>query len=193
MKIGITGGIGAGKSVVSDMLRQMGYMVYDSDSEAKHLMSTDPDIINRLTLRYGSDIYIDGKINRTKLASIIFNNNAEIAFVNSIVHPAVCRDYSLKASDLDISFIESAIIFEAHLDQYIDAVIFVEAPIKTRIDRVILRDNTSRAKIIERINNQNTSRPNHLCITHYTINNDGIQPLKPQLDNILTQIKVKSE
>ena len=155
-KIGITGGIGSGKSVVSRILTTMGYPVYDSDSWAKRLMNNHPDIRQALTDRFGSDTYISDNLNRPYLAQQIFNDKENLTFVNSIVHPIVCNHFLLWAESqpTELVFIESAILFSSGLDKILDKVIYVDAPQDLRLQRAMLRDNAPAEAITARINNQ---------------------------------------
>ena len=189
-KIGITGGIGSGKSVVSRILTTMGYPVYDSDSWAKRLMNNHPDIRQALTDRFGPDTYISGTLNRAFLAQQIVNDKDALAFVNSIVHPIVCNHFVqwATAQHSEIVFIESAILFSSGLDKILDKTIYVDAPQELRLQRAMLRDNASAEAIIARINNQ--SHDNEYARTHsnFTINNDNNSLTITQLLSILSQI-----
>lgn len=191
-KIGITGGIGSGKSVISNILRNLGYNVYDSDSEAKRLMCTDDNIISALTARFGKEIFTpERQINRILLADKIFRDKENLMFVNGTVHPAVCQDFAVWATGKQFAFIESAILFEAKLDSYVDKIIYVKAPLDLRIKRVTNRDHTTEEKVKERIANQQASLDYAEQHSHYIINNDGISELKPQIIKILDDIKSK--
>lgn len=189
-KIGITGGIGSGKSVVSGILRRMGYEVYDSDTEAKRLMCSDKDIVTALTLRFGKEIYRqEGSIDRIRLAEMIFRDKENLKFVNSTVHPVVCRDFERWAAGKELAFIESAILFEAKLDGYVNRIIFVDAPIELRISRVIRRDRTTEEKVRERISNQQASMSYAMKRSDYVVNNDGTVDLEPQIVMIIEEIR----
>ena len=182
-KIGITGGIGSGKSVISRILKSMGYPVYDSDSWAKHLMNNHPNIRQALINKFGIETYTPEGLNRTYLAQQIFNDKANLAFVNSIVHPTVCNHFMQWAENqhTEFVFIESAILFSSGLDTILDKVIYVNAPQELRIQRAILRDNASAETITARINNQ--SHDNEYAHTHsdFIINNDNQTLIIPQL------------
>ena len=182
-KIGITGGIGSGKSVISRILKTMGYPVYDSDSWAKHLMNNHPKIRQALINKFGIETYTPEGLNRTYLAQQIFNDKANLAFVNSIVHPTVCKHFMQWAENqhTEFVFIESAILFSSGLDTILDKVIYVNAPQELRIQRAILRDNASAETITARINNQ--SHDNEYAHTHsdFIINNDNQTLIIPQL------------
>ena len=189
-KIGITGGIGSGKSVISRILKTIGYPVYDSDSWAKHLMNNHPNIRQALINKFGIETYTPEGLNRTYLAQQIFNDKANLAFVNSIVHPTVCNHFMQWAENqhTELVFIESAILFSSGLDTILDKVIYVNAPQELRIQRAILRDNASAETITARINSQ--SHDNEYAHTHsaFIINNDNQTLIIPQLLSTLQNI-----
>ena len=189
-KIGITGGIGSGKSVVSRILTTMGYPVYDSDSWAKRLMNNHPDIRQALTDRFGPDTYISGNLNRPYLAQQIFNDKENLTFVNSIVHPIVCNHFLqwAESQPTELVFIESAILFSSGLDKFVDKVIYVDAPHEIRLQRAMNRDHASAEAISARINNQ--LHDNQYAHTHsnYTIQNDNNTLIIPQLLSTLQNI-----
>ena len=187
-RIGITGGIGSGKSVISDIFRQRGYIVYDSDIEAKRLMCSDERIIKQLVARYGNEVYVDGKLNKELLANKMFGNRSEVEFVNGAVHPVVFEDFIRKSYGKPIIFIESAILYECGLDMFVDKVITVEAPLDVRIARVIKRDNTTAEKVLKRIEHQQMTDNEAAKQANWVINNDGIEELTPQIDRILSEI-----
>ena len=189
-KIGITGGIGSGKSVISRILKSMGYPVYDSDSWAKHLMNHHPAIRQALTDKFGAETYTAEGLNRAYLAQQIFTDKANLAFVNSIVHPTVCNHF-LQWADCqhsEFAFIESAILFSSGLDKILDKVIYVDAPQELRLQRAILRDNAPAEAITARINNQ--SHDNQYARTHsdFIIQNDNQTLIIPQILSILQKI-----
>ena len=189
-KIGITGGIGSGKSVISRILKTMGYPVYDSDSWAKYLMNHHPAIRQALTDKFGAETYSLESLNRAYLAQQIFNNKANLAFVNSIVHPTVCNHFMQWAENQhsEIVFIESAILFSSGLDKILDKIIYVDAPQELRLQRAMQRDNASAEAITARINNQ--SHDNQHAHTHsdYIINNDNQTLIIPQILSTLQKI-----
>lgn len=180
--IAITGGIGAGKSVVSTILKVAGYGVYDCDQRAKMLMNSDPRIKQALTDSFSSEIYSNGILNRQMLSDIIFNNKEALHLVNSIVHPVVRDDITKWAAQQSTmpSFIETAILKEGGLDSMVQEVWSVTAPIETRIERVVKRNDISRDKVIERINNQQELGD---CNGKRVVSivNDNTTPLLPQV------------
>ena len=159
MLIIITGGIGSGKSMVSQLLKVMGYTVYDCDSRAKELMLTDAALKGQLTELLGPETYTaDGQLNRPYVASRIFGNQKLLGQMNALVHPAVAAD--IRRRQLAFSktpfFVETAIYFEANFGQYIraDRVWCVAAPLELRIQRAMHRDGADRQHIEARILSQ---------------------------------------
>ena len=190
-KIGITGGIGSGKSVVSHILTTMGYPVYDSDSWAKRLMNNHPDIRQALTDRFGPDTYISNALNRAYLAQQIFNDKDALAFVNSIVHPIVCNHFVqwAESQPTEIVFIESAILFSSGLDKIVDKVIYVDAPQEIRLQRAMNRDHASAEAITARINNQSHDNQHAHAHSDFIIQNDNKTLISLQILSILKKIK----
>ena len=157
LKIGLTGGVGSGKSTIAKIIETLGYPVYISDSKASELINRNEEIKKHLTELFGKDIYQpDGNLNKKRLANIIFNDKEAIKQVNSIVHPAVTQDFMkwCSAQRCPFLFFESAILFESKLENLFDYIILIITDLETRMKRVISRDSTTREKVIERINNQ---------------------------------------
>ncbi len=157
LKVGITGGIGSGKTMVCKIFEMLGVPVYYADFHAKRLMETNPAISKGLTRLFGPSIISDGKIERKKLAEIIFNDTDAITAVNNLVHPEVRKDFiewikTMSGHDYVIE--EAAILFESGAYKLLDFNITVSAPEEMRISRVMARDNISRESVISRINNQ---------------------------------------
>lgn len=187
IEIGITGGIGSGKSTVSHILRIMQYPVYDTDSRAKQLMDT-PLLRQQLTATWGDKIILpDGEINRPLLSSIVFNDPSQLARLNAIVHPAVRNHYAqwVEQQSSPIVFVESAILHQAHMDTTLHHVWVVEADAETRIKRVMKRSGLTRDQVAERINAQQPYPTNNR--TH-TIFNDNAHALLPQILELLQHI-----
>ena len=184
--VAITGTIGCGKSVVSQVLRVMGYPVYDCDSEAKRLMTTDNALITRVKSLLGDDAYLpDGSLNRAFVASCIFGDNERVAAINALVHPAVLRDIKrwAAATGSPLCFVETALLRESNMISILDDVWTVTAPIELCINRVARRSNLSPEQTRARI----ASQSNDLIATHKVIVNDNITPIIPQLTALLAQ------
>ncbi len=155
-KVGITGGIGSGKSTVSRILEECGVAVYTSDDRAKELMSSSPELRAKIIEAFGAEAYDGDRLNRAYLAQRIFNDPTALATLNSIVHPAVMDDFDSWAEQQSGSYVvlESAILFEANLDNRVDCVVSVLAPEELRIERAMQRDGASREDVVSRIANQ---------------------------------------
>ena len=152
IKVGITGGIGSGKSTVCRLFCRLRRPVYDSDTQAKRLMEDGPLRAARRTLRGG--VYAGGRLNRKLLAGRVFSDPAELSALNALVHPAVMEDFERwcgRQSGADYVVLESAILFEAGLEGYVDRTIAVTAPIDVRIARTCLRDGASAEEVRRRI------------------------------------------
>lgn len=157
LKIGLTGGIGSGKTTIAKAFHGLGYPVYIADTEASRLINHSPEIRKALTALFGEGIYgADDTLDKQQLASLIFNDSALLQQVNGIVHPAVMQDFLhwCDKQQATLVFFESAILFEAGLSSYFDSVICVTADLNTRIERVMKRDRVSAEKVHERIRNQ---------------------------------------
>lgn len=188
-KIGLTGGIGAGKSYVSKILELMNYPVFNSDSSAKEIMHSDPEVRDKLTKRFGQECYIDGQLNRPFLANIIFSNPSEKEFVNELIHPRVRTAFEKFASEKShsIVFNEAAILFETGAHKNFDATLLVTAPKELRIKRVMDRDGVSREQVEARMNNQ-WDEQKKIELADFVLENDEKQSLLLQLNWILNQL-----
>ena len=184
--IGITGGIGAGKSVISNILRALNFPVYDCDTEARNIMNHNVEIKQRIAAEITPEaINTDGSINRMAIANCVFSNKEKLQSLNSIVHGAVkahfeywCESHSHQHKLL---FVETAILYESGFDTLVDKIWEVTAPKEIRIQRVIKRNNISREDIIKRIENQSTiQHTNHIPIV-----NDNNTPVIPQILKLL--------
>lgn len=153
IRVGITGGIGSGKSTVCRLFAQRGVAVYDSDAAAKRLMSGDDGLRRRITARFGDDAYCDGALNRAYLARRVFSDAQALADLNAIVHPAVMADFEAWAGRQrgDYVVLESAILFESGLEHAVDRTVAVLAPLELRIERTVLRDGCDVSEVRRRI------------------------------------------
>ncbi|MCQ2218566.1 MAG: dephospho-CoA kinase [Paludibacteraceae bacterium] len=187
--IGITGGIGSGKSVVSSLLRILNIPVYDADAASKSLLSTDPDLVSSLKRLLGEDIYEGDVLNRKKMASMIFSDKELLAKVNALIHPAVISDFRRWAENQGSSLVacESALIYESKMNDLFDAVLMVYAPEQVRIKRAIARDAATEEQIRARIQNQ-MSDEQKKSMSDFVVLNDDEHALIPQLQDILDRI-----
>lgn len=157
MVVGLTGGIGSGKTTVLHLFKEFNVATYIADKEAKQLMNSSSVIKEKLIKEFGEDVYKNNQLNRVYLAEIVFKNKEKLAILNSIVHPEVYKhldNFIKENSDKDYVVYENAILFENGSDVLCDKIITVTAPINIRIQRVITRDNTTKEEVIKRINNQ---------------------------------------
>ena len=187
IKIGITGGIGSGKSVVSKLLQLMGVPVYIADVESKRLTETDPDIRAALISLLGDEVYQDGKLNRPLLASYIFGNKDNLTMVNGIIHPRIKDDFRRWAqshSSYPIVGIEAAILIEAGFTEDVDQVVLVYAPQEIRLRRAVSRDACAAEQIHQRMRNQMPAE-DKMAFAHHIIYNDDKQALIPQLGSLI--------
>lgn len=190
VKVGITGGIGSGKSVVSRILEHLGYPVYISDDRAKDLMVTDPYIISSLKKTLGENAYINGVLNKECIASFLFASPDNAQIINAIIHPRVRADFEKwcgKHSDKKLVGLESAILFEAKFGDAVDKTVLVYAPEDLRISRAMLRDNVSEELILRRIRAQVSDEWKREQ-ADYIIYNDNMKALLPQVFHLLDRI-----
>lgn len=193
IKIGLTGGIGSGKTTVAHILEQEGYPVYISDRQASELINKHTEIRSALTGLFGTTLYSDdNNLDKKKLAEIIFNDKTALQKVNAIVHPVVLEDFrqwSLLQSE-NLVFFESAILFEAGLEKNFDLIISVYASRQTRIQRVVDRDRVCPEQVIKRIENQMAD--DIKCQkSDFTIYTDRGLDLNQQIKDIIEQLNQK--
>lgn len=188
--VGITGGIGSGKSVVSELFRLQGIPVFDADSEAKRLNDTSPVIRKELTTLFGKDLYAGGSLNRKQLATLIFADRQKVEAVNAIVHPVLAQHFigwCSRHQDHPVVMIEAALLFEAGFVRYLNKVITVFAPESIRLARVVQRDYTTREAVEERMKYQ-MPEEEKVERSDYVIRNDGSQSLILQTATILDEL-----
>lgn len=188
IRIGITGGIGSGKSVVSRLLGIMGIPVYVSDTEAKRITSADPQVRQELSELVGADLFSGGELNRPMLASYLFASSENARRVNGIIHPRVKEDFRqwvAAHADFDIVGLESAILIEAGFAGEVDVIVMVSAPFDIRLQRVMQRDRSPRELVIKRMQSQmdDEEKKNK---AGFVIVNDGESPLIPQVLELIS-------
>lgn len=194
IRIGITGGIGSGKSVVSRLLEVMGVPVYISDTRAQQLMNADAVIRSGLTALLGDEAYIGGRLNKPLLAAWMFGYPEHTARVNALVHPRVKADFrqwlhTLPAG-VPVAGIESAILVEAGFKSEVDYVVMVYAPEDVRVRRAVKRDASTPELVKKRINSQMDDEEKRL-LADFVIVNDGEAPLIPQVLNLIASLSQK--
>ena len=188
-KIGLTGGIGVGKTFVAKLLHQMAIPIFNADVEAKKCMDSDSELIKKIELIFGNLIYIDGEIQKKKLANIIFSDIKKLNELNALVHPVVKQSFLdwCEKQESEIVVKEAAILFESNSHIGLDNVICVTAPENLRIQRVQQRDNISIKQVRSRIDSQMKQLEKEK-LSDYIIVNDGVELILPQVIKILSQI-----
>jgi len=187
--IGLTGGIGSGKSLVSKIIRSFGFLVYDSDFEAKNLMENNFLVKKQLLETFGGDVFINEKLNRNFLAQKVFSDKNSLEKINKIVHSAVFKHFEkwAETQKQKIVFMESAIIFENSLEKYFDKIISVISPQELKIQRVMQRTNMSCTEVKQRIFNQFADEILIQKSDFVLINNEK-EALLPQIVEIINKI-----
>ena len=194
MKLGITGGIGSGKTSVCRVFTILGIPVFSADPEARRIMNDHPDIIRGINSIAGKDLYPDGSLNSAELAALIFNDPAKLQQVNSLVHPVVFQ-YFIEWARIQTApyvIMEAAILFESGASELVDRIATVVAPVEERIRRVTLRNKLTEEQVRERIKNQ-MDDPTRISMSDYVINNAENEMIIPVIlnihEDILTHLK----
>lgn len=183
IKVGITGGIGSGKSLICEVFSKLGAPVYSADAAARNLVDTDPEIRENLLMLLGEDVYTGTMLNRPRMADMIFNNKLLLVKVNQIIHPRVAehfRLWCLKNNESPYLIQESALLFESGTYHLFDQCITVAAPEELRIQRVIARSDMTLDKIHAILLNQ-LPEAEKMARSHHVIVNDGRTPILPQV------------
>ena len=181
-KIGITGGIGSGKTYVASVFQSLGIPIFNADIQAKKIMTSSRKLIKLLKEEFGNDIYKDSDLNKEKLASIVFSNSDKLQKLNSLVHPIVKEEFNNWCKKQTSPYVikEAAILFESNSHIGLDAVICVSAPLDLRIERLLNRDDYSEKEIKKRIENQ-ISQEEKEKLSDYIIVNDEKDLLLPKI------------
>lgn len=182
-KIGVTGGIGSGKSIVCEIFKTLGCKIYNADERAKLLLDNNSEIRRQIMLNFGEQVYQSGKADRKLLAAKVFNNAEALKTLNSIIHPAVSVDFQewlQLYNDQPYIIKEAAIMFESGANKQLDEVILVYASPEIRMKRVMQRDNITQDAVIARMKNQ-MSDDDKIKLSNYIIYNDGTQSLIKQV------------
>ena len=187
MIVGLTGGIGSGKTTVLNFFKEFeNVAVYIADVEAKKLMNTSPIIREKLINAFGEQTFIDQDLNRVFLAKIVFNDKQKLQVLNAIVHPEVAihfKNFVNKNKNKAYVLYENAILFETKNDRFCDCVITVYASLEERISRIIKRDTTTREAVLDRMKNQ-FSDEKKMLQSHYVIDNNSLNYMKEKIDRI---------
>jgi dephospho-CoA kinase len=188
MVVGLTGGIGSGKTTVAKMFSELGVAVYIADTEAKKLMNSSSHIKEQLIKTFGKQSYVDGALNREFIASVVFHDKSKLALLNGIVHPEVKKDFEGWMAKQESAYVikEAAVLFENGSYKLCDYTILVTAPIEKRFERLMARDQSTKEAIQARMNNQ-WSDEQKLGIANYSIENSELGQTKAQV-SIMHQI-----
>jgi dephospho-CoA kinase len=182
LKVGLTGGMGSGKSTVAGIFEALGVPVYYSDQAAKRLMNEDPELIAEITRYFGEAAYTDGRLNRTYLARLVFRDKEQLDLLNSLVHPRTILDGErwLNQQLGPYAIREAALIFEAGVEKSLDYVIGVSAPLPLRLDRILRRDGISEQQAKNRMSHQ-LDEADKMERCDFIIRNDETVPVLPQV------------
>ena len=184
-KIGITGGIGSGKTYVASVFQSLGIPIFNADIQAKKIMTSSGKLIKLVKEEFGNEIYKDSDLNKEKLASIVFSNSDKLQKLNSLVHPIVKEEFNNWCKKQTSPYVikEAAILFESNSHIGLDAVICVSAPLDLRMRRLLNRDDYSKKEIKKRIENQ-ISQEEKEKLSDYIIVNDEKELLLPKIIKI---------
>jgi dephospho-CoA kinase len=190
LKVGLTGGIGSGKTLICKVLEKLGVAVYYADAEARRLMNKDPGLVSRISQLFGNEAYHGGSLNRTFLADKVFKDKEALTRLNELVHPAVREDFSkwaLEQSHVHYVVKEAAILFESGSDRDMDLTVGVFAEEEVRLRRVMERDGSAREEVLDRMNMQ-MKEEEMVKKVDYLIRNDGKEMLLPQIISMHKEI-----
>lgn len=194
-KVGVTGGIGAGKTTVCKIIESLGYPIFYADIEAKNIMTSNPDIIAQIVRLFGADAYQNGEMNKFHLSKVVFNNPSLLSELNNLVHPEVRLSFDAfakKHQDKKLVFNEAAILFETGAYKTFDYTVLVTAPKSLRIQRVSQRDQVANEHVENRMKNQ-WDDAKKIPLADFVILNDGQTDLNQSIRDILQQLLKRSE
>lgn len=193
LKIGLTGGIGSGKTTVAKVFEHLGVPVFYADLEAKKCMQSDVILIKQLKASFGNDIYVDSKLQKDRLASIIFNDNSALKIINRLVHPVVQRVFEKWCAKQNAYYVlkEAAILFESGSDKNLNQIVCVSAPYYLRKQRVMQRDSVTESQVLERMSKQ-WEQSRKIELANFHIVNDENQLLIPQVLQVHSLLLKKS-
>ena len=188
-KIGLTGGIGVGKTFVSEIFQKMGYSVFLADLHAKKCIHESDDLRKEIKKKFGNEIYQKGVLQKNRLADIVFNDTKKLQELNNLVHPFVQKYFEAWCKNQQSKFVikEAAILFESEAHKGLDGVICVSAPFQKRIERVMKRDNCTKEDVIKRIENQMLQEKKEKLSDFVILNNDK-KELLPQIISICKKL-----
>ena len=189
MVVGLTGGIGSGKSTIAKEFAALGIAVFDSDEQAKALIATDAQVKEHIIASFGEEAYQNGEYNRAYIAQIVFNNSEKLAILNGIVHPALAKYFNQWAKKQTSPYVlkEAAILFESGSYKDCDYIITVTAPEEVRIARVMARDHCTEAQVRARMAQQ-WSDAERIALSNAVIENIDLESAKEQVKRIHFQL-----
>lgn len=190
--IGLTGGIGSGKTTIANYFAEMGVPLYIADDEAKKVMQSKK-IVQQIKLAFGDSLFENDVLNRAKLAEIVFNDADKLAALNAIVHPAVKEDFELwllKNKKYHYVIYEAAILFESGRYKDCDVIVTVTAPEEIRIERVVKRDKTTREQVVSRMKMQ-WDDEKRISLSNFVINNSNLKIAREEVVKILKILNIK--
>ena len=187
--LGVTGGIGSGKTTVCKLFESKGIPVYNSDERAKHLLAHHPEVKQQLLKVFGETVFTNNLPDRKKIAQLVFSDKEKLKLLNAIIHPKVKEDFEQwkKQQSSKLIIKEAAILIESGAYKQVDKILVVTAPLQTRIQRVMQRDGVSKQDVESRLNNQ-FSDEERINYAHFVIDNSGEKDLEQQVDEILKQL-----
>jgi len=194
LKVGVTGGIGSGKSMICNLFKCLEIPVFNADEAGRRLLAEDKSVVEEIRHLFGGDVIVEGKPDRKKIAEIVFKNPEKLSKLSSVIHPAVRKKFNDWAAEQNSSYIidEAAILFETGIYKQLDLTVLVIAPEQLRIKRVINRDGSEEASVKDRMKNQ-WSDDEKKKIADFIIINDDITPLLQQImeihNTIISKIK----
>ena len=197
MMLGVTGGIGSGKTSVCRVFNVLGIPVFSADPEASEIMDNNKGIISRINSIAGKNLYINGSLDRIELATLIFNDNTLLDKVNSLVHPVVLEHFKKWEREQTAPYVimEAAILFESGASKLVDKVVTVVAPVEERVERVIQRNRLSREQVLDRMRNQ-MDDDSRKKLSDYVIHNSETDMIIPAIlkihEDILTFINTRA-
>jgi dephospho-CoA kinase len=190
IKVGVTGGMGSGKSLVCSIFSAMGYPVFNADYEARLVVENDTITINKIKALFGESIYTEGRLNRAKVGEMVFSNPSLLEKLNGIVHPPVIERFFCWTEENKqhaLVVMEAAILFESGTDKGVDKVISVIAPTEIRVERIKARDGLSQELISDRMNRQ-LPQDELIKRSDFIIDNDGVKLIVPQVIKIVNDL-----
>lgn len=189
MIVGLTGGIGSGKSTIAKQLRNMGYVVYDTDSHAKRIIVEDLSVRKKIVQLFGEDVFLDGVYQTAVVAKKVFADKSLLNALNAIVHPAVREDIAIQNKELsksEVMFVECAILYSSGISALCDKVVLVTAPEEVRLQRTIQRDHSTINKVRARMRAQDLEM--QMQRADIVVNNDGQQSVMDICNQIISNL-----